>query len=368
MSKRSVFDLGGIVPALTALAGSCFLASVIAGLGPLKLAAAPRPAGAATRLFVPLASLVPAGDPLAAQDLRFDARFAALALDFFRTGDPRFRDELALQPATRHLLAHARNFDYDVPKDSPEALVASLLAPPPDERSRRIETCKTSLAFFTGPMLDDPHWVAGVLRYLPAGFRFHGSLFLTFGYDIGVAFAPNASLNGAQRHFDGHPRELLYYAIHELHHAGFMSLRPPLRFPDFKTCRDLLSAIQYHTQLEGMAVFAAWEPRRAGNALGDDADYIALEDAARMGKDTTDYFREYDALASRGDQPLDADARAVTERMSGGERLWYRVGALMARRIEEAQGRPALIALIGQDPARFIETARPLVTRAPATR
>jgi hypothetical protein len=66
-----------------------------------------------------------------------------------------------------------------------------------------------NLAFFTGPLLDDPHWVNDALRYLPAGFRFRGSLFLTFGYDIGVALAPNASLNGASPRFDGRPRELL---------------------------------------------------------------------------------------------------------------------------------------------------------------
>lgn len=308
-----------------------------------------------------LSSLVPASDPLAAQDLRFDARFAALALDYFRTSDRRFLDELALQPAAAHLLAHARNFDYDVPKDSARALVDALLAPAPD-RARRIATCRESLAFFTGPMLEDPRWVQDALRYLPAGFRFDGSLFLTFGYDIGVAFPPNASLNGAHRHFEGHPRELLYYAIHELHHAGFMSLHPPLRFPDFKTCRDLLSAVQYHTQLEGIAVLAAWDRRRAENALAEDGDYAALEDSTRMAKDVAAYFRDYDHLARRGDEPLDADARAVVERMSGGERLWYRVGALMARRIEERLGRPALLASIAQGPARFLEIGRPLVS------
>src|SRR5512143_2117750 len=74
-------------------------------------AAEPPTSAAAPRLLVPLASLVPAGDPLAAQDLRFDARFAALALDYFRTGDERFFAEIPLLPATAHLLAHARNFD-----------------------------------------------------------------------------------------------------------------------------------------------------------------------------------------------------------------------------------------------------------------
>ena len=314
------------------------------------------PADTAPRTLISLSALVPPADPLAVQDLCFDARFAARALDYLRAGgDRRGFDKLADLPALAHLLNHARNFNYDVPKDSPRSLAAELLAPAAD-RPQHIATCGRSLAFFTGPMLDDPHWVGDALRYLPAGFRFRGSLFLTFGYDIGVAFAPNASLNGAARHFDGHPRELVYYAIHELHHAGFMAFQPPPRLADLKTCRDLLSLVRYSTQLEGMAVLAAWERRSVEGALNDDGDYVALEDAARMERDEAAYFRDYDFLRCRGNQPLDAEARAVTDRMSSGERLWYRVGALMARRIEEKLGRPTLIALIETGPTRFLET------------
>jgi len=334
---------------------------VIASSG-LGSAGPPGPSASTERLLVALPSLVPASDPLAAQDLRFDARFAALALDYIRTGDERVSAELALQPAADHILAHARNFDYDVPKDSTKALVVSLLAPSPG-RPQKAATCRKSLAFFIGPMLDDPHWVGDALRYLPSGFRFHGSLFLTFGYDVGVAFPPNASLNGAHTHFEGHPRELLYYAIHELHHAGFMSYQPPPRLADLNTCADLLALVRYSTELEGIAVLAAWERRRAESALDGDPDYAALQDEARIRKDTADYFRDYDALAVRGGRPLDAQSWAVIDRMSSGERLWYRVGALMARRVEDALGRPALVALIEAGPALFLETARPLVLR-----
>ena len=36
--------------------------------------------------------------------------------------------------------------------------------------------------------------------------------------------------------------------------------------------------------------------------------------------------------------------------------MWYRIGALMAQRIEAAEGRAVLVALIGQGPARFLAT------------
>jgi len=306
---------------------------------------------------IALHDLVKPGDRLAAQDLHFDASFAQLALEYLRSGDSSVLAGLGKSDAAAHLLRHARNFDNDVPKDSPEALVANLLTPP-DKHLEEMETCEQSLAFFSGPMLDDPHWVEDTLRYLPDDFRFHGSLFLTFGYDIGVAIAPTASLNCAAAHFKAHPRELMYYAIHELHHVGVMTYQPPPKLAELKTCADVLRLVQYSTQLEGMAVFAAYERRRQEHALADDGDYVALEDEPRMQRDEKLYFDDFHYLEARGAQPADADAWAVIHRMSSGERLWYRVGARMAQRIQKVSGRAALVELVKQGPASFLEAYR----------
>lgn len=81
-------------------------------------------------------------------------------------------------------------------------LLASSAAPAARLSAAEAEA---SFAFFMGPMLDGPQWINDVLHYLPREFRFRGNLFLTVGYDIGVALASNASLNGAHPHFDGHP-------------------------------------------------------------------------------------------------------------------------------------------------------------------
>jgi hypothetical protein len=306
-----------------------------------------------------LRDLVPAGDPLAAQDLHFDATFAHDGIEYVLTHDPTLAERLADSPAITHILSHARNFDYDVPKDSRAALVSRLLGPPSQEEARS-GVCRECLAYFTGPMLADPHWVNDALRYLPDDFQFHGTLFLTFGYDIGVAFPPNASLNCTHAHFDKHPRELVYYAIHELHHVGFMSYHPPPKLADVKSCADLLNLVEYSTQLEGMAVLAAYQRRGEEHALEDDQDYVALEDARRIQADLASYFKDYNYLKGRGTEAADADAWAVVERMSSGERLWYRVGAYMARRIEASQGRAALVALIRVGPRQFMATFQSL--------
>lgn len=321
----------------------------------LALAAADLPRAADRP--VALRELVPSGDPLAQQDLTFDARFARTAVEYVRNGNPALLDVIAALPAAQHLVNHARQFDYDVPKDSPMSLVRHLLAPSPDLTAQAGEV-ERSLAFFTGPLLADPHWVNDVLHYLPSGFHFRGSLFLTFGYDIGVALAPNASLNGAHRHFDGKPRELLYYAIHELHHVGVNTYQPPPQIADIKSCADILRLVDYATELEGMAVYAARARRAAEHALQADPDYVALENPEQMCVLEQRYDEQVQYLKRRGDEPADQDAFAVVDRMSSGDRLWYRVGALMAARIEQKLGHAALVALIAKDHPALVETYR----------
>lgn len=316
------------------------------------------------RKSIELRRLLSPDDPLAQQDLTFDASFAQLSLQYLGSGDAKVLDQLAKSAPAAHILSHARNFDYEVPKTSTAELVAHLLTPRA-EHQKQADTCGESLEFFMGPMLEDPHWVNDTLRYLPDDFQFHGSLFLTFGYDIGVAFPPAASLNCGHSHFAGHTRELEYYAIHELHHLGFMSYQPPPHLGDIKSCGDLLQLVQYSTQLEGMAVWAVYERRRAENALNDDDDYVALQDAARMRRDEELYIQDLNYLRTRAAEPADSAAWAVVERMSSGERLWYRVGARMAQRIEQASGRAALVALIKSSPASFLQAYQRATAASP---
>jgi hypothetical protein len=322
--------------------------------------------GAARRADRPvfLRELVQSSDPLSKQDLCFDARFARTAVDYVREGKPKLLQALAGLPATRHLLNHAWQFNYDVPKNSLTSLVSYLLAHSSD-LDMQAEQVERSLAFFTGPLLDDPHWVNDVLDYLPRGFRFHGSLFLTFGYDIGVALAPNASLNGASQQFDAKPRELLYYAIHELHQVGVTTYQPPPRVGDIKTCADILRLVDYSTELEGLGVYVARPRRAADHALQDDRDYIALENPEQMRELEKRYTEQYRYLQGRGNEEADQDAFAVVDQMSSGDRLWYRVGAMMAARIENKLGRAALLEIIAKDHPTLVSTYRQLFPAEP---
>lgn len=316
---------------------------------------------------VALADLVPPGHPLKQQDLRFDARHASLALAYVQSGDPALVPAMAGQPAIEHLLRHARRFGYDVPKNSPEALAAHLVQVAPERHAAVTAVAAQSLAYFTGPMLRDPAWVSDVLRYLPRDFRFHGTLFLTFNYDIGVAEGATASLNAGHRFFQAQPRELVYYAIHELHHTGYMTYHTIAPIAQWKTQAHLLNWVEYATQLEGMAVWAAYARRQAEGALAQDGmgDYVALDDPARMQSMEAEYQRGCQALKARGDQPASPQDLEALFALFSKDRLWYRVGAHMARRIEAVRGRAFLVDLIKAGPGAFQKAYRSLNPAVP---
>jgi hypothetical protein len=113
-----------------------------------------------------------------------------------------------------------------------------------------------------------------------------------------------------------------------------------------------------------MAVLAAYARRREAHALGDDPDYVALGDEKRMQADLVSYFKDYDYLKRHRSELADADARAIIHRMSSGERLWYRVGARMAQRIEAAKGHAVLIGLVKQGPSQFMASYESLPSQS----
>jgi hypothetical protein len=105
------------------------------------------------------------------------------------------------------------------------------------------------------------------------------------------------------------------------------------------------------TQLEGMAVHAAYAPRKAAGALGADEDYRVYRDP----RHAQEVRRAY-AARIRQVQAGTFSPRLVGEvltALSSGERLWYRFGALVAREIEARGGRAALVRTIRERGAFF---------------
>jgi hypothetical protein len=283
---------------------------------------------------------------------RVDGSFAILALEYARTGSGHVRDQVLGTAAAHHLAEHARRTAIGTPGPTDSALTMALLD---SARAAHLDTsgARQLVQNALGDTASQRRCWNEAADYLPAG-ALHGStLYLQVGYDIGVAVSGAASLNVASPHLLRDPQELWFYCVHEMHHAGVEHFHDLPQLSRITTMRQLVEVIRYLTFLEGMAVHAAYRWRASAHALSRDSDYVALGDSARMARDEAEYFRLYDSLATLPAGPLRASSIAVLDRFSAGERLWYRVGAVMADRIERRRGRGALRALVEAGPDRF---------------
>lgn len=288
-----------------------------------------------------------------ARGLRFDLSHVKLALRYLQTGDESVLRLIIDSPATRHLLAHARRYNSGMPVDSAEKLTRSLIEPA-QKKAGLVEIVTQATTDAEKLIRDAGAWIRFTASLLPGSFRFDGSLFFTFGYDIGVSCGPNASINLAHPCFRETRDELVVYCVHELHHAGFSAYQPAPDFNHIETCGDLATIVDYCTHLEGMAVLAALGPRQERNISRDYlGDYEALSDSRLMTALIRRFFELRQGLAARANEPCtDADFSIIDE-MSSGDRLWYRVGCHMGQTIAGHLGEDRLAGLIEQGPEAF---------------
>ncbi len=291
--------------------------------------------------------------PPARADFAVDDTFARLALRHL--GGEDLRAELLALPALAAIVRH-HHMSGNRGATAEQVLDATLGDPIDIDGAQRV------LAYWAGREAELRLRADDALALLPADANLAGSAFLVVGYDIGVAAPPDVLLNAAHPRFIDDPAELGFYLTHEAHHVGFLD-RQPIPPMDRLTDPDvLLGMIAFFTRLEGMAVHAAFGPRRAAGRLAGDPDYAVYTDDAFAASVVAAYRATLDQLDAV--RPLTAEAmRAALGAMSSGSRLWYRFGALVCRRLEASGGPAAVVASI-DDPTRFAAAARELVDRA----
>ena len=286
----------------------------------------------------------------------YDFSFAELAVEYLETGDSVCLDKIAELDATAHLLNHATRFGYDVPKDSTIQLTAYLLSPL-NKQQEKLANFKRNMKFAKQYIAEEDFAGKIALQYLPKDFVFSASIFFTFGYDIGVAYGKNCSLNLAHPKFLENIDEIKYYAIHELHHTGFIALKDGhMTSLNVSTHKEMAYIIEYLTHMEGMATYAALDIRKKENAMNIDGDYIALQDSKQMAVFEKEYFDIYCYFKKNPDKLIDESDWQKINILSDDKRLWYRVGAKMANIIDCKLGRDKLTGLISESSEKFILT------------
>ncbi len=289
-------------------------------------------------------------------NLTYDFTFADMAIHFLETGDSTWIGRIADLPATDHILNHAKRYHYNVPKDSKTNLVLSLLTPV-EKKKLKLEGFKRNVKFAKEYIAKADLPQQECLNYLPEGFEYDGSLFFTFGYDLGVVYGNNASVNLAHSYYLKNMEETKYYAIHELHHAGFVALKngkmPSLEISNFK---EMATLIEYLSHLEGLGTFTPLEIRTKEGALNIDDDYISIQDSALMKEYEKEYFEIYFHFKNNPEKEITNQDWKKVAVLSDKKRLWYRVGAHMANTIDKKLGREKLTQLIAEPSENFIKT------------
>lgn len=303
--------------------------------------------------------LLGAGIAAANHDRPFDFAHVRAALRYLQTPSEDALVTLAATGAAAHLKRHSDVTGYYPPEASPLDISRDLVTNDRYKAVPRMAAVKDLLQSVAGNRAKQEFCFSEAKAHLPQGFNFAHPLYVTWGYDIGVSMAGSSSLNIAHPHFAESPEEIWYYCIHEMHHAGVTSFHPfPMPIADIKTTAEMTAFIRYATFLEGAAVYAAYGARAEAGALADDRDYVALEDAAAIARVLADYAAILAAFEDSPERALtDADWEMIGP-LSDGERLWYRAGAAMARKIDEGLGRAAYRRIIREGPDAFFSAWR----------
>jgi len=284
----------------------------------------------------------------------FDFTHVELSLIYLENPTESNLENVSKTEGMRHLKNHSDRTGYYSNNATPRDIAQDLLRP--DDASKELlSEVKQLLDYARSSKTKQSLCISEAKNYLPRDFQFEGNLFFTWGYDIGVSMDKNASLNLTHRKFREDKEEIWFYCIHEMHHVGIQHFHKFPALSEVKTGDQLLSLVKYLSFLEGTAVYASYDARRMYDAL-DDSDYQALENPELMQEYTRDYFERLEEIRQIGSRSLTDEDWSLLDELSDGKRLWYRVGAEMARQIDAAEGRETLISIIETGPNEFFDT------------
>jgi len=303
--------------------------------------------------------------------LTYDFSFAELAVKYLETGYSEYLHEISNLDAADHLYNHALSALLPGGSIGSKLELITHFLSPIEKQRELLPIFKRNLNFAKENLAKSRIVEKTTLQFLPEDISFSGSMFFTFGYNH-VAHGKNSSLNLAHPMFSDNMNEMIYVAIHELHHMGFIMLKDGYEpsLIDLITHKDMLHFIEYSTPLEGMATYAPLgivEQELEGQPLvtieieqvsyeNFNKIYMTLQDLQLMKELEAEYFDIYYHFKNEPDRLLTDEDWSKFEILSYTKGLFYIVGAHMSKTIDENLGREKLISLISEPSENFIAT------------
>lgn len=285
----------------------------------------------------------------------YDFTFAELAIKYLETGNPEYLQEITNLEAAEHLINHALSAGYNVSKVE---FITNLLSPI-EEQKKLLPIFKRNLNFAKEDLAKSGIIEKNTSQFLPADCVFSSTLFFTFGYNH-VAYDNNCSINLADTVYlnKNNMNTMIYLAIHELHHVGFITAKDGYFAPfvGITTYKEMLHLIEYCMQLEGMATYAPLGIIEQENDVNTNKHYIAIRDLEVVEELEKEFFDIYYHFKNEPDHLLTQEDGYKFQIFSDIKGLQYIVGAHMAKTIDENLGREKLIGLISEPPENYIAT------------
>ncbi len=222
------------------------------------------------------------------------------------------------------------------------------------KRDDLIEHVKESMTYLHNESTRFNELLTELWNYFPEGTDQRANLYGILGYDIGIVSEGNALLNLGHTDFQKDPREILFMAMHELHHVVYTSYNTIFALDEIHSTSQLFDIIKYCTHMEGLAVYSMLEQRVAASALSNRDYQLFLDENARK-KRVSKYFDILTDLEVRGSNQVRKKDFKILDQMADKDRLWYVAGAHMAEIIDKNLGREILNETIRLGPDDFFK-------------
>ncbi len=286
--------------------------------------------------------------------VKIDTSFVNLALEYLISPSEELFLQISKHTVAKKILSNAQISDPNL-KDV-KVFWEKILEKEQNKGEEYISEVNSCIAYIVNNTETLLEHVNELYSYLPDDFVFDCTLYLHIGYDIGIVAEGDALLNVGHTLFHQNKRELIYFAMHELHHVGYTHYNElDISFFDLQTSDDFVKLIEKLTHLEGTATYAIKELRERENQLSY-FDYKVLNNKERRAEFVQEYFEIYDKYKYAKRFLIEESDFDILDVMSGkNKRLWYITGAHMAEDIDKKLGRDDLNKTILDGPESFFK-------------
>jgi hypothetical protein len=286
-------------------------------------------------------------------DVQIDTTFTNRVIEFIQSPSDNLMNHIVEHTAAKKTHSHALRFgntEQDIRGFWKEILYREI-----DKAAEVIRGIELGIEYIERNSSKLSEAFIELMDYLPRGHRLQCTLYAMTGYDIGIVSDGDALINLGHKFYQEDPREIMYMAMHELHHVGYTHYDQGFSLSDLRNTQDLIRAIRYATHLEGMATYAPFHRRASENGLAHIDYQVLLEPRERKSR-VNEFFEILNDLSRSPLRALTDEDFEIIEVMSGrNKRLWYITGAHVAEIIDKKYGRQRLVQTIVDGPESFFK-------------